>query len=317
MAPILKRPPAAQAVSPGPQCSDRYPAGQCTAGAAVMFPAVCQAPNLGNGGQWYGNAAAFGWPHEPGAHVGWLASFNVDPPYGDVGLITAINGDGTLQRWGVNWHLDGQWSSDRVPVDVVIGSFLPPGTFVNTATGVSEQVSPGQTVPASGARGLACQFGWETPNLSLGPVSLGRQSICFDGLVGVLAWGAGAAMLLMAVVILARKPLERAGGRAGQAAGTVTTVAGTVTAQPEVVAAGTAVRGAGTALRRRGERPRQPRSRSLSRAGSVQEQETYRNVRATGYSPVQSRRAAQAAGSVGTREERLSRALQYLGQESQ
>ena len=307
--------------APGPQCGGRYPAGQCTAGAAVMFPIVCSSPNLGNGGEWYGNAVALGWPNSPQPRVGWLASFNVAPPYGDVGLITAINGDGTVQRYGVNWHLDGQWSSDRVPIDYVIGSFLPYGAFVDptggplaSSLGLATVGAPERQV-ASGARGLACRFGWTVPRITIFPglhqsLPLGQSvnvpkweispNVCLDGVVGVAAWAAGLACVAGAVLIAARRPVQRTAGRAAQ-------VGGTATGQPEVVAAG-------TAARRLGERPRPRRARGLGGAGSPQEQETYRDIRSLGggrstYSPVQARRMAQAAGSGGTREERLRRAL--------
>ncbi|MBO0836222.1 MAG: hypothetical protein J2P28_12070, partial [Actinobacteria bacterium] len=132
-------------------CNGRYPpfqgVWQCTAGAAGIFPAVCSAPNLGNGGDWYGVAAGLGWPHQQGQAVpGWLASFNVDPPYGDVGLVEAVNGD-QLLRNGVNWHLNGQWSRDWVAVDLVRGSFLPPGPFVPPPN--YQGPTPAQTLAAT------------------------------------------------------------------------------------------------------------------------------------------------------------------------
>lgn len=337
----------------GVSCGGRYPLGQCTAGAAAMFPSVCPpTPNLGNGGDWFRNAQGLGWPAQAGKAVpGWLASFNVDPPYGDVGYVVSVQGD-TLTRLGTNWHLNGEWSQDSgIPVDNVIGSFQPPGAFVpppgytgpGPAQLLSAQGTPqamltaqqqGSAQQTSGARGGPCQFGWQFQGFSI-PLpwggqwsGLGQQWICFDGLVGVMAWGAGLLGVILGAVIIARRPL-------GQLAGP-TIAEGVDRSALGRLAMDLRQQRVAQRQARRTESRRQ-RLRQMERQGryapsgamsglSVQEQETYRNLRQERdpdrptrrkYSPTQARRAAQAAGHRGTAEERVRAAHAHLGVEEE
>lgn len=169
-----------------------YPGGQCTWGAAQMFPCLQNTGlygNFGNGGDWFNHAQSIGLQTSATPVPGWLASFKTEgwpDGTGDVGLILSVNSDGTITRYGVNWHLDGQWSTDKVQQSLVIGSFKPP------CTASSLPAAAAQLMSTSSSAGGNCQtFQWQLP--------LG-VSLCFDSVIGMLSIGGG--MLLMAAGII-------------------------------------------------------------------------------------------------------------------
>lgn len=196
-----------------------YPEGQCTFGAAEMCPCLgntSQYGNFGDGGNWYSHAQQIGLPTSPGPVAGWLASFDVYPPYGDVGLVLSVNNDGTLTRYGMNWHLDGAMTIDKVPTNLVIGSFEPPCA----CTGPDGRMVTQLLATSSGQ----CHtFTW----------SLFGGTICFDGALAVVAMVGGLALLVTGLVLVAVWTARKtAGGRVAVQSANVTAQATQRAAQP-------------------------------------------------------------------------------------
>lgn len=170
-----------------------YPGGQCTWGAAEMCPCLQNLStygNFGNGGDWYAHAQSIGLPTSVSPQTGWLASFSTGGwpnGDGDVGMIVSVNTDGTLTRYGTNWHMDLKWSTDRVKQSLMIGCFKPPCDCA---------VANGMPVSAAlfSSSGNCHTFKWD---LALG------QSVCFDGIVGMLSVGGGLLLMATGLVILA------------------------------------------------------------------------------------------------------------------
>lgn len=174
--------------------SNPYPGGQCTWGAAEMFPclqSLGQYGNFGNGGDWFDHAQSIGLPTSKTPQPGWLASFATEgwpSGPGDVGLIVSVNNDGTITRYGTNWHGDGKWSTDKVHASIVIGSFQAPCSGSNLPAAAANA----STMASASQSSADCQtFKWQFP--------LGI-SLCFDSLIGMAAFGGGA--LLMAAGLL-------------------------------------------------------------------------------------------------------------------
>lgn len=166
-----------------------YPTGQCTWGAAEMCSCLQNTSkygDFGNGGDWYSHAVSLGFQTDTQPHIGWLCSFAVegwpDGP-GDVGLCVNVNSD-TITRYGVNWHLDGSWSLDNVSRSSIIGCFKAPCNCI----------ASGNTVYTSSPQGATgCMtFGWNV---------LG-QTLCFDGIVGLIATGGGLMLMSLGLVLL-------------------------------------------------------------------------------------------------------------------
>ena len=156
-----------------------------------MFPCLQNLSvygNFGNGGDWYHHASEIGLSTSVQPVAGWLASFSTNgwpSGTGDVGLIQSVNNDGTVTRYGVNWHMDGKWSTDRVSASIVIGSFQPPCN----SSGV-------QTLSTSGG---SQSGGCHTFSMSF-PLGLG--SICFDGVIGIAAVGGGMLMMIAGAIVM-------------------------------------------------------------------------------------------------------------------
>lgn len=284
---------------PGGSCN--YPYGQCTYGVALKYPVFFKMACMGNGCQWWGNAQARGWYTSSKPYVGSVVCYACNLPGsggdGHVAVVTQVDPDGTFWVYEWNWEVgDGPDPSPRhvTSMAYVQGFFSPPGaagpTTGNTAT----------AAPATGARGLACQYPVKIPSVQIAGQSVGGWNICMDGLIGVLAIGGGIAIMALAAFV-AVKP------RAERAAGAVTRDVGIATAQPEVAAASLAASPAAQEVQQR--QRRSPTANHLS----VQEQETRRHLMATGYSSVQATRGAQMAGSKGTATERLAAGLRALG----
>lgn len=173
--------------------SNPYPGGQCTWGAAEMFPClqnISQYGNFGNGGDWFAHAQQIGLPTSPSPVAGWLASFSTEgwpSGPGDVGLIQSVNNDGTVTRYGVNWHMDGKWSTDRIRQSLIIGAFQPPCS-VSASSGI-------QTLSSTSSSG--CRWQW-TGQL-FGPFNI---SVCFDGLVGLIAFAGGITIITIGLAMM-------------------------------------------------------------------------------------------------------------------
>lgn len=150
--------------------------------------------NFGNGGDWYDHARSIGLPTSRYPQVGWLASFHVSPPFGDVGLIIGINNDGTITRWGANWHLDEQFSTDFVPADLITGCFLPPCECTGpTGQVISRTGATGQPQQATLLAARCQTFIWDI---------LGGK-VCFDGFIATIAMFGGVALLVAGAIIVA------------------------------------------------------------------------------------------------------------------
>lgn len=173
--------------------SNPYPGGQCTWGAAEMFPCLQnlgQYGNFGNGGDWYNHAQSIGLPTSTQPQQGWLASFRTGgwpSGPGDVGLIMSVNNDGTVTRFGTNWHMDGGWTTDRVQQSLIIGCFNPP------CAGTGRPESAGVSASNFLASANCHTFSWNFP--------LGI-SLCFDSLVSMAAVGGGALIILAGLIVL-------------------------------------------------------------------------------------------------------------------
>jgi surface antigen len=175
--------------------SNPYPGGQCTWGAAEMFPCLqnlAQYGNFGNGGDWFNHAQSLGLETSTNPQQGWLASFRTGgwpSGTGDVGLIVSVNNDGTVTRYGTNWHMDGQWSTDRVSQSLVIGSFKPP--CVGTGTVASGIASASNVLMSTNQ---PCRtFAWNFP--------LG-VTLCFDTLLAMAAVGGGSLVILAGLIVI-------------------------------------------------------------------------------------------------------------------
>jgi len=305
---------------PSGSCEQGIP-GQCTELVAKTYPVLNHVPCMGNACQWWGKAQSWGWYSSSNPYVGavavWDCGLSGSGGAGHVAIVTTVHNDGTFIVTEENWRgfdvVDTRTVTDRQHIS---GFFSPPGGPVPGSL-----LSPGGsqgavTGPATGARGLRCQFGIQIPQIPLGPATLGPWAVCLDGLIGVLAVAGGIGIIVLGVVLAVRKPAERAAGRA-------TTAVGAATGQPEVMAAGSAVEAQGQqqasqrAPRSTGQRvgaggaTRTPRRTTRSRE-SVQVQETHRILQGMGYSSVQAARGAAAAGSTGSREERVRRGLRAL-----
>jgi surface antigen len=172
-----------------------YPSGQCTWGAAELCSCLqntSQYGNFGNGGDWFDHAKSIGLEVSAVAQAGWLASFRVmgwpDGP-GDVGLILSVNPDNTVTRYGTNWHQDGQWSTDKVKSDLVIGSFKPPCSCIVHGTPLSA---------SSSDSGVCHTFKWKLG--SIAGANIGE--ICFDGLVGLVTIAGGLILMASGIALL-------------------------------------------------------------------------------------------------------------------
>lgn len=317
-----------------------YDTGQCTGYVAmVRYPQVGRDyACLGNACQWWEAAAANGWQRSStpteGAVPVWDCTLPGSQGFGHVAVVEQVYPDGTFMVSERNWTgydiTDQRKVTDRAHL---LGFIRVPGAPY--AGGAVQGAQDLQAAPATGARGLACLYAWKTPSWKIGPWDVGQQTVCFDGLVGSVAWFAGLSLIAVALVLAARRPvgaaLEGAGAATGQpelvAAGAVarsgspqrmgreTTRAARTTRRPQPVAVGAQQAGAvepRQARVRAPERARAVRQPSSDRL-SVQEQETYRALRGLGYTSVQSRRGARHAGSQGAQPERVRRALQNLG----
>lgn len=176
-----------------------YPHGQCTWGAAEMCSCLqnlSKYGNFGNGGDWFAHAKSIGLETTPNAKVGWLASFSVsgwpDGP-GDVGLIVAVNPtNNTVIRYGVNWHLDGTWSTDVVPANYVIGSFKPPCDCVGSGGQIYNK-DPNQPQGSSGCVTWKWHF-----DLPAGQAI----DLCFDNVIGMVATAGGMLLIATGLIVM-------------------------------------------------------------------------------------------------------------------
>lgn len=285
---------------PGGSCS--YPEGQCTWGVAQTYPVFFKMACMGNGCQWWGNAQSRGWGTSSKPFVGAVVCYACNLPGsggdGHVAVVTAVHSDGTFDVHEYNWTTPlGPDTRHVTSMAYIQGFFSPPGGPV-PGTGSN----PTNALPATGARGLPCQYALSIPGIPAGNLgTIGGWNICMDGLIGVIAIAGGIIIVAIAGFMAIKPHAERAAGAAA-------TVAGTVSGQPEVAAAGEMAEQQGNAeLQQRARRS--PTANHLS----VQEQQTRRNLMATGYSSVQATRGARMAGSTGTPEERLTRGLRSLG----
>lgn len=178
--------------------SNPYPEGQCTWGAANIFPCLQDTGrfgDFGDGGNWYAHALGLNLPTSTVPRQGWLASFDVDPPFGDVGAILSVSADGSsITRWGANWHLDGAMSVDVVPARLMTGCFLPPCP----GTGPDGGVLASSTQQASTLTAHCNTFAW----------NIGSFNLCFDGVIGGLAVVAGIGLILAGSILLVAMTLR-------------------------------------------------------------------------------------------------------------
>lgn len=178
--------------------SNPYPHGQCTWGAAEMCPCLQNRGkygNFGNGGDWFAHAKSIGLPISSTPVQGWLASFATtgwpDGP-GDVGMIVSVNNDGTVTRYGTNWHLDQQWSTDPVKASLVIGCFKPPCDCSNPGTGTLFSTGTSNSTDQTNCRTFKWQWSLLGQNMTL----------CFDNLIGMFAVGGGLLLVAAGVFIM-------------------------------------------------------------------------------------------------------------------
>lgn len=297
-----------------PSGSCTYPFGQCTYGVSLKYPILNKMPCLGNACNWWSAAQNNGWLVSSKPYVGAIVVYACNLPgsggYGHVAVVETVNNDGTFTVYEWNWEVtDGPDTTPRTVTSLsyIQGFFSPPGVAGPNTVNQPASNAP----PATGARGLACQYPVTIPGMpiNLGPYSttLGGWNICMDGLIGVLAIGGGILIMAFAGFMAAKPYAEKAVGGA-------TKDVGAATGQPEVAMAGEAVEAQGQAqvAQRQQRRQRSTTAQHLS----VQEQETRRNLMSTGYSSVQATRGARAAGSQGTAQDRLTRGLRSLGSTS-
>ena len=198
-----------------------FVAGQCTALMASLFPCCCQSAagfNLGNGGQWYANAATHHWQISAAPQVGWVCSFDGkgwDPPFGHVALIvgvaegpvsasqakTGVQTAPTITIYSMNFRGAGVVSTDTVlQSNGYQGCFKPPCDMVNgpDLTGANAE-APG-TNPAATSGGCPS---WATDPVGAMTCAIGTpianaiktvEQDAIKGLIGtaLVAGGAGA-----------------------------------------------------------------------------------------------------------------------------
>lgn len=290
--------------TPGGSCS--YPFGQCTYGVALQYPILNKTACLGNACQWWSAAQNNGWYTSSKPYQGAVVVYACDLPGsggdGHVAVVTSVASDGTFTVSEWNWtNPDGPDTRTVTSMSYIQGFFSPPGVSGPTTSNAAP------APPATGARGLACQYavtipGWNVNGpANIGNFTIGGWNICMDGLIGVLAIGGGILIMALAGFLAAKPYAEKAAGQAAK-------VGGVVSGQPEVAEAGE------IAEERGQQQIQQRRTRTTTAAHlSVQEQETRRNLMATGYSSVQATRGARMAGSTGSAQERLTRGLRSLG----
>jgi len=120
----------------------------------------------------------------------------------------------TITIYGANWRLDGAFSVDKAPRNAFIGCFQSPCA----CTGPSGQPIEAELFASSA--GNCRTFSW----------SLFGGSVCFDGVIGVVALVGGVALAVAGLVIIAVQATQSSGGRqavrgariTGEAAQTIT-----------------------------------------------------------------------------------------------
>lgn len=123
---------------------DSYYAGQCTWGACEFAGWVPE--GLGNGGDWAANAAAQGYTVTDIPTVGAVVCYAAGDGYsgyGHVGVVTAVNGDGTFEVHEMNYVAPYEWDDRQSNNYDVAGFILPPGTAPGQGMGAGGSGSPG------------------------------------------------------------------------------------------------------------------------------------------------------------------------------
>lgn len=107
---------------------DSYAFGECTYGMCFLLPWVQE--GWGDATNWLANASASGLSISATPVVGSLAIYRAGSgysPQGHVGVVTAVNGDGTFILQEMNFTAWDQWDDRRSDLYDIEGFILPPG----------------------------------------------------------------------------------------------------------------------------------------------------------------------------------------------
>lgn len=190
-----------------------YAPGNCTWYVASRFPNM--SPWLGNALTWLTNAKKYGYPTSPTPLAGSVVVYSPGGLYstlGHVAVVDSVNADSTFNVTEMNYSGWNVISNRRSSMSHVLGFFIPPG---------SPAVLTASTNPITSA--LSVKPG----SCITGSTSILGATICYDGVVGMLAIAAGGLLMLGGVAIFIAFALR--GPIANKAADTLSIAGGPAT----------------------------------------------------------------------------------------